>query len=308
MFSVSNKVKEENIQRLDEQYEQEQREYEQELAEEISVNSDEASDDKVIDVEFSYTTCTDPMCDCGALYLHDINNEEVVIPVNVHDKKLVRPQDLINPTEGSPELEAVMQSIERKLTNKHWQNIRDIYFEEKIKIIDKVNPNHIYFEFDEKDILDEELMFSYFDIFPCSPLTLEIGDRRYVMIDTYCKNDLCNCNNIMLTVYNVTDMDFHDKRIGELNTYEYNYKFKTGSFSSNIDQEEAQEVIDAYFLEYPDLDNILRKRNSITRKLFKKSKKEYWSSNQYQASAKPVSRNAPCPCGSGKKYKRCCGK
>ncbi|MDY4586985.1 MAG: SEC-C metal-binding domain-containing protein [Oscillospiraceae bacterium] len=25
-------------------------------------------------------------------------------------------------------------------------------------------------------------------------------------------------------------------------------------------------------------------------------------------SVKPISRNAPCPCGSGKKYKRCCGK
>jgi uncharacterized protein YecA (UPF0149 family) len=25
------------------------------------------------------------------------------------------------------------------------------------------------------------------------------------------------------------------------------------------------------------------------------------------APAKPVSRNAPCPCGSGTKYKRCCG-
>lgn len=26
-----------------------------------------------------------------------------------------------------------------------------------------------------------------------------------------------------------------------------------------------------------------------------------------QATAPPVGRNAPCPCGSGKKYKRCCG-
>lgn len=27
-----------------------------------------------------------------------------------------------------------------------------------------------------------------------------------------------------------------------------------------------------------------------------------------QRAEKPISRNAPCPCGSGKKYKRCCGK
>lgn len=27
-----------------------------------------------------------------------------------------------------------------------------------------------------------------------------------------------------------------------------------------------------------------------------------------QTAIKPISRNAPCPCGSGKKYKHCCGK
>ncbi|MCA9644600.1 MAG: SEC-C domain-containing protein [Myxococcales bacterium] len=26
-----------------------------------------------------------------------------------------------------------------------------------------------------------------------------------------------------------------------------------------------------------------------------------------QATSKKVDRNAPCPCGSGKKYKKCCG-
>ena len=46
--------------------------------------------------------------------------------------------------------------------------------------------------------------------------------------------------------------------------------------------------------------NILseEKRNEITR--------EYRESNM--AHAEHIGRNDPCPCGSGKKYKNCCGK
>ena len=29
---------------------------------------------------------------------------------------------------------------------------------------------------------------------------------------------------------------------------------------------------------------------------------------KHDTTVQPISRNAPCPCGSGKKYKRCCGK
>ena len=37
-------------------------------------------------------------------------------------------------------------------------------------------------------------------------------------------------------------------------------------------------------------------------------KEESENSNQIVSKSKKISRNAPCPCGSGKKYKHCCGK
>ena len=49
----------------------------------------------------------------------------------------------------------------------------------------------------------------------------------------------------------------------------------------------------------PEWDNVFSEaeRNAIT--------KEYHQSKQ--AVSNKVDRNAPCPCGSGKKYKKCCG-
>ena len=37
-------------------------------------------------------------------------------------------------------------------------------------------------------------------------------------------------------------------------------------------------------------------------------REESENSNQIVSKSKKISRNAPCPCGSGKKYKHCCGK
>lgn len=51
----------------------------------------------------------------------------------------------------------------------------------------------------------------------------------------------------------------------------------------------------------PQWDAILTedKRNEITRD---------WRASKQATSEKTVGRNEPCPCGSGKKYKKCCGK
>ncbi len=51
----------------------------------------------------------------------------------------------------------------------------------------------------------------------------------------------------------------------------------------------------------PEWDEVLsaEKRDEITRE---------WRQSKQAVSEKTVGRNDPCPCGSGKKYKKCCGK
>ena len=51
----------------------------------------------------------------------------------------------------------------------------------------------------------------------------------------------------------------------------------------------------------PEWDGVLseEKRREITKE---------WRISKQAVSEKTVGRNDPCPCGSGKKYKKCCGK
>ena len=56
-----------------------------------------------------------------------------------------------------------------------------------------------------------------------------------------------------------------------------------------------------WLFELPEWDGVLseERRNEITKE---------WRESKQAHSEKTVGRNDPCPCGSGKKYKKCCGK
>ena len=56
-----------------------------------------------------------------------------------------------------------------------------------------------------------------------------------------------------------------------------------------------------WLYELPQWEGVLseERRNEITKE---------WRASKQAVSEKTVGRNDPCPCGSGKKYKKCCGK
>src|SRR5207302_9148670 len=51
-----------------------------------------------------------------------------------------------------------------------------------------------------------------------------------------------------------------------------------------------------------DLDTLLAKRQSLLRRLCRRSLKK----QTVHSPKSNIGRNDPCPCGSGKKYKKCC--
>ena len=57
-----------------------------------------------------------------------------------------------------------------------------------------------------------------------------------------------------------------------------------------------------WLYELPEWDNLLSEE--VRKDLYKKQK----ASGTYVREGKKIGRNDPCPCGSGKKYKQCCGR
>jgi len=57
----------------------------------------------------------------------------------------------------------------------------------------------------------------------------------------------------------------------------------------------------------PNISSILKERHGTLRLLYENYKRKT-KIGTHDISRKKVGRNDPCPCGSGKKYKMCCGR
>jgi hypothetical protein len=123
--------------------------------------------------------------------------------------------------------------------------------------------------------------------------TYLIDGRRFEVADAYCLAPACTCKDMRLAV------NEGNQRLGSivaaLDQPGWNYRFEG--------KPELARVWAAFVRRYPD-PRPFRKRDKLMKE----------AGPDILASARPaprvaepsVGRNQPCPCGSGKKYKRCC--
>jgi uncharacterized protein YecA (UPF0149 family) len=85
------------------------------------------------------------------------------------------------------------------------------------------------------------------------------------------------------------------------------YAYDTGKIeplSEAADRQwSGQEFVEALKRALPDLDAVLAKRQALLRRLYRRALRR----KTIRIQAPQPGRNDPCPCGSGKKYKKCCG-
>jgi|SRR3989344_1093795 len=140
-------------------------------------------------------------------------------------------------------------------------------------------------------------LMNYADIFGGSKLLrLVFKNVDYKIGDFYCVTPLCDCKDIMLHAF-----EAHSNLDNPLWNIAYNYQLDEITEYENISEEDSQ--------------NIINKLNEFDKDVFSKRhialKKElrYPLHNKFfkkEKSHRKIGRNEPCPCGSGKKYKKCC--
>ena len=85
------------------------------------------------------------------------------------------------------------------------------------------------------------------------------------------------------------------------------YAYDTGQIEplsrAKDERRSGQDFVDALREVLPDLDSVLAKRQALLRRLYRRA----LSRKTIRLQAPKPSRNELCPCGSGKKYKKCCG-
>jgi len=162
--------------------------------------------------------------------------------------------------------------------------------------------------FDKLD-LEDGSSFGYSEVFGARDVekfSFEYKDRKYFVDDQYCINPECKCNEAVLTFIDIVDgreMQNPDFAIRmPLGSWNYTIEF------SNVDSGELKQVIKC-FREHINNDlGLLKTRYSNMKKFGQKlNDREKESRIIQRIVGSKIGRNEPCPCGSGKKYKKCCG-
>jgi len=152
-------------------------------------------------------------------------------------------------------------------------------------------------------------------------------DQSFTVIDQYCPQPDCHCRDTVFTFYNSAVTNDASQSLFAVRLKE------DGQFTEeerSVDRQEMEQIIKAFTLIMPDFKKEMLSRLQKVKEFGRMMIKERISKRQiqsllehlsvklkyYEPQQQPepalrktkVGRNEPCPCGSGKKYKRCCGR
>ncbi len=261
-----------------------------------------------------YSICHDPFCDCGTLGLRvtekDSLWEPVVMVVDVKKKEMIAPK------EGEEDYK-LLSLIISDFDDYTWSVLDQHYCEQKLKITDQLTSTEgLTFDFDAAGFESGE-MLPYFHVFPHAyPDRIHVEGIEYAILDAYCFSPTCRCTDSRLVFYKVLD----GIRTAVEPSLEIHYDYKKGKwFNEGVSYDNQDALIHAYIAECPDFREKLKRRQRMLKNLYSddQERKAFKTTKNFAAAEElsfsfPVmnktGRNEPCPCGSGKKYKKCCGR
>ena len=261
--------------------------------------------------------CSSPTCECESILI-DFFPEDFeegtlsdVTPLTVEiDLALWRKNDqecLLVKSEFATEVLGSMDEQDYEFLMKKFHSRKET-------LLEKLDFSTLVANFPFKNIELKRRMVAYLEIIPfAKPFSVEFKNKKYFIDDNYCVKLNCDCSSVCLTyfVMNQTQTRLGDHKNQEAFNYFFDYKKcvwkklddKNMSVAWRKDDDIATKSLEAA---YPDLWQQLQKRHLQMRQayayyLFRRI------ADKASASSNNIGRNEPCPCGSGKKYKKCCG-
>lgn len=162
---------------------------------------------------------------------------------------------------------------------------------------------------DPFEILDGKAI-KYIDVFGTQDgiaLKSKYEGKTYWIYDYYCMHPNCECNEVYLEF---TEEPQNNQTAGQ--HFGVRISFKDESYvleDYNFSKQKAIEIVEDTLKYSKDAIELCKVRYKLM-----KDKGTQIIVDQANAARQPVvngavtGRNEPCPCGSGKKYKKCCGK
>lgn len=262
--------------------------------------------------------CENPFCGCENMDFECVplaetgresgGNAALYFSVDVHKRCLA---DGPEPNR-SPASRSFAKAVETELTETDWRELHRWFLGLKQKCIENANPDKLDAVFPPQIMSGEGTMVGYSEIFPFArAFEFEIGKGQWLVDDQYCVDPDCDCRETVLQFVHVPEPSAREQDIdGPAAVARYDYR--TGRVKTvarpAFKYPRLKRLIAAMKGAHPTFDADVEKRHNTLKDLYRRAltKAEKDAVPFVRQSAK-IGRNDPCPCGSGKKYKKCCG-
>jgi hypothetical protein len=136
------------------------------------------------------------------------------------------------------------------------------------------------------------------------PLAFQYAGTKYFISGQYCTDPKCPCTHVTLNFIKLTKL--------KLKTSEFAVNLYLDDLSydivrSSCDTEKISDIMKFVLDKQNILDTLKYRFKEMKKDGGQSHKKEAEMLESKQQPDSKIGRNDPCPCGSGKKYKKCCG-
>lgn len=182
--------------------------------------------------------------------------------------------------------------------------LRHIHFMIKSRETELAKPTEIKAHFDFQEIERSSLMQTYNDILPfAETMSVVVDGIEYVILDQYCVRPGCRCKDVHLNLLPITE----GRALETTGVVSVDYATKAWMRVEDeplpCDVATIKGLIEGAI---PDFYGKLPARHDKLRAIYANCRKRWRAAVADVIIKEPAGRNDPCPCGSGKKFKRCC--
>lgn len=265
--------------------------------------------------ECGFEICDNPLCRCGIVTVNllpvsALNDDEVSvvqksITVDVFDQQI---DARLDGMEKSPQ-DMVFQSLmSEHLNDEDYRFLYLKYILYKRSVTEKTDIASLDIDLPVEDIEENSTMLGYVDVLPyAEDFTLSIDGKQYIFFDQYCVKPNCSCAEATISCICCDEQERTGDQVAAYNIQYNNREWKRldenrselGTIGKTL---ELKRIIEAA---YPEWYDQLRTRHSNLKTIYANCLKSK-GIGLPRFSRKAVGRNDPCPCGSGKKFKKCC--
>lgn len=262
------------------------------------------------DIPCDVMPCLDPQCDCARIALicrvaEAGQEQQVKIVIDADGWKLE------GVSGDHPRAEALGKALMSAMTDGDKAILWTIFIRLRQHLLHAVDPNKIHFTLSKEDVSKGVRPFAYSEVFGIgSELAAETPGVMWTVEDFYIADPDVKGSNVLLAFWSGDMITESGEEVEPDCTLAYDYRGGKieviGNAGSGL-KSGPDELIRSLKDAYEDLDDLLELRHMQMRIIFANALAEMDRGETVAYDEPKTGRNDPCPCGSGRKYKKCCG-